>query len=487
MHRKSSGEAEMPQNDPLFELAQAERNEVRRSRMFLAGGLTALAMGGVIAGVEVTQASDRVEVDYQVDYIPEAQDAIESVDNTLSNAGRVALPLGLLIVGGSMIAGGSRNRWSSTQLDSDKPSTRSKRVLQVASAGTVPLLAAAGAGMTTFSSTIGEAITTGPSEPIESIAKFAPGESWIVQDDNAKPMVQSNLSAELVGKVSEIATEENISVVPFNLYLGDIDYGDQKYANLSVGLYPESGSAIDWIASDGCEEVPIAIDEASNIPVGSRVEVSGVNAVIVDEVEGTSAINRIGAIMDVEAMGACLYKGADTMHAVAIDASPEKAAEILREANTSGETATVISKQQYVENSEEFWRANVKPITNVLSLVSLAFAGAAMAGAAGARLYRSKRHWAQKLADGVSYSTIRATESLRSVKEGVAAGVIGSSVAGAATPFVGIFEAGLHASVTASSWFAGAAVGILGPVLGTSMKMVRMNKTVNKTDDTRGA
>lgn len=468
--------------------------EKRNDRLWLGLGATALAIGLGAVGIMADGAASHSTFSYSVPFYPNAQKAINSVDGILADIGEGLVPLSFLTAGGLMVAASRKkgsaesiNNWSSTELsDDENKNTKRKQIMKHVAAGSIPVLASLGAGLATFSSSIGEAITNGPSRPIEALGNIAPGNSWIVQDANAMPMVQSNLSANLVSSIIKTAKTENVKATPFNLNLGDFQYKGQNFTSLAIGIEASKSSPIYWNDSQGCNTVPVSIDKVSAIPIDSTIKLDGVNANIVEETSNISAINRVGIVMDAEAMATCINQEPNNMHAVVIDSSVAEAQKILGEANTNDEPATVITKQQYIKNSADFWRANVKPITNVLSLVSLGLAGVAMAGAAGARLYRNKRQWAQKLADGMSMNVIRSTELMRGVKEGIAASVIGVTGATLITPIVGIFESSFKPGAGYKEWFVGGAVGILGPVAGTLIKLIRPNKIISKEEDTRG-
>lgn len=470
------------------------KTENRNNKKWLAAGIATLTFG--LGSIAASYAGiDRSGVSYSVPYSPSAQNSLDSVDNILADIGEGLVPLATLVVGGTMLLSRSKkgkaesiNKWSSTELtDTGKKVTKTREALKYVAAGSIPVLASLGAGLATFSSGIGSAITNGPTQPIEALSRLAPGNAWIVQDAGAMPMVQSNLSSGLVLRIENISTANDVKATPINFNLGTYAYKNNEFSNLSIGTQQKQGSLLYWNKNSGCNNIPISIDPTSGIRIGSKIQLDGISATVVEDSPNISAINRVGIVMDSTAMSVCIDKSPLDMYAVILDTNVAEAKSILKHANTESEAATVISKQQFINNSIEFWRDNVKPITNVLSLVSLGFAAVAMSGAAGARLYRNKRQWAQKLADGMSMNTLRATELLRAAKEGLIASVIGVTAATSITPMVGIFASAFRPDAGLKEWFVGGAVGILGPVGGTLVKLLRANKIISKEEDTRGA
>ncbi|HSH56091.1 MAG TPA: hypothetical protein VK983_04680 [Candidatus Limnocylindrales bacterium] len=467
-------------------------NQVSRSRQYIGGALVvmSLGLGGAVAADEVPDFKVTLDVPFE----QSSQDVLNSVDDGLAKTGAVVAPLALLMVGGAKLAS-SRSTWtrfidaeSSSEMSDTGPAQprRYQRVLEATVAGSIPVLAAAGAGLATFSSSIGTEVTEGPSRAIEAFSDFAPGEAYVVQSEDTMPMKESWVSRELTASVQKEAAERGVQAAPFDLLLGDIQDNETTLSSLAIGIDTPQTSPLHWTMAEGCKSIPIAVDETADIAIGSAVKVNGTPAEVVMHSQDASAINRIAIAMDRQAMASCIKKvDAAPVHGVALESSVEVAADILDAVNTHDEVAAVISQDTYIDNSERFWMANVEPITNNLSLVAFGFAGAAMAGAMGARLFRNRREWSMNLANGQSMSTLRATEIMRATKDGLAATVLGVGAAAAATPLVGFTESGLQAGVGPKEAAVGAAVGILGPVGGTVLKVLRPERIVDKRDGTR--
>jgi uncharacterized membrane protein len=190
--------------------------------------------------------------------------------------------------------------------------------------------------------------------------------------------------------------------------------------------------------------------------------------------------------MSQEALESCVNKNDETQsHAVILDTDVETANDILDEANISGEDATVISKERYRENSEDFWESNVKPITNTLALVGLMTAAVAMGGNMRSRMLRNRRELAAKLAAGESTKLFAATEMLRSAKDGIVGSTMGVAIAAGLTVPVNALESGMRAGLGVKEVMVGYAVGIIGSMGGTLVHIIRPNKVVDRSQHTR--
>lgn len=429
-----------------------------------------------------------------------AQEAINNVDNLLEDIGSVALPAALALVGGSMVGAklnhkfAVRQRWASVEM-AENSRSKWRKPLQYLAAGSVPVMASTAAFLGTFSTAIGDTITHSPDKPIETLSNYAPGNYFVLQSKDTMPMVQSNLSPQLVQNVINSANQQNVEATPFNFNLGSFDYNGQNYTDLALGLPVDSSSIIsDPVTNQNqCSIIPVEVSKSFGAAIGSTLEIDNFEARIVDKVSGIGAINRVGIVLDNQALTNCLNQGDNNLYGVALNTSNYAGAQqILQEAknmSSQNETysGTIVSKKQFIVNSQNFWRNNVKPITNVLSMVALGFAGFAMSMEAKGRLQRNKRQWAQKLVDNMSNNTIRSTELLRATKQGIAASVIGAGAGALATPAVGVFVSSFRPVTGPKEWLVGSAVGLIGPIGGTLLQVMKINKTIDKVEDTRGA
>ncbi len=464
-------------------------------RLAVGAGMMAAA-GAVVFGIASGEFDDD-RAEYAVPFTPTAQEAVNSIDGVLIEVGKVAFPLSVAAIAAVKIGANrypqlrAADRESSQELvdDGTRKASRARKVMATIAAGSLPAVATGAVGLATFTEAISTEVGSGPSRPIEKIFDdVAPeGTTLIVGYDGAMPMVQSSLSRELVNGVLTEASTQGVEAVVMSQNLGQMTFKGEDRSTLVLGFQQPPTSELYWNPESGCADpIPVAVDKAANIPVGSDVMLNGTPAKVVDIVEGTSAINRIGLVMDREPMAACLAKNpASPDHAVLIGATVAETEALLASANQNGETSAVITPERYIENSEKFWEANVKPITNVLALVSGAMAVVSMAGIMSSRLLRNRRELAAKMAAGVSDTYIRGTELLRAAKDGVVASVAGTSIAAAATPMANALASGFNAGVGIREVAVGFAVGTVGSVGGAFARLVRLRKTINPNENTR--
>lgn len=498
--------ADHSENNPAFidlellatQLSQRHHREDNKSLRYGAGMLLfAGALTTAVALGRQTDTDDKLVTD--VPFVPVAQEVVESIDDVLSTAGSILLPLSVGAIAGAKIGGRyspllrSADLASSQELTDDgkRRVAAPRRFLRSVAAGSIPAIATTAVGVGSVMASVGEEISTGPSRPIETMFDSIPGDGElqvVVQDAAASPMLESNISRELTGRIVQEADARGVQATPVDLFLPSITYEELDLSALVVGSEQEQDSPLlhDTEAL-GCEGIPIAVDSAADIPVSSTLEISGVPAVVVDERSGTSAINRIGVEVSREVYAACFEKNPqapDDMVVLSTDA--QTAQEIFDAANEGlGEPATVISDNEYIQNSEDFWTANSKPVTNVLALMSTGLAFVSMAGIAGARMLRNRREWATKLAQGVSDNQLRLTELLRAVKDGTVASVVGVTGATLVAPAINFLESGLRVGMDFRSAMVGCAVGIIGSVGGTLHKVLRPRKTIDPAEHTR--
>lgn len=479
-----------------LEQAEAGHNRLRRfvAGCFLGGAaVAAMAVGsGEASQLVFTQT---------MPYNEAAQHLVNNLDTALAGVGEVSLPLALGTIG--FTKWGAKNnpqldaadRWSSQDMGASASSLKGRfhRGLRTTFAGRVPVMAAVGVAAAIFSTSLGEEVGNGPQRAADkALSALAPGDAMVVGYEGVMPMVQSNISYDLADNVLRVAKKEHVPGQVLDDDLGQLTTpSGQNLSDLSFGIDEAkipAGSSLRWNPAEGCNDIPVAVDSIAGVSEGSQVQVNGVNAEVVQELNGVSATNRIGVEMDQQAMATCLHKSPDgkaPVYSVVLDTSVNNARDILHQANADGETSTVISKQTFLDNSRQFWEANVKPLTSVLEIFAGVLAFVAMGSSLRERMIRSRREWAAKSAAGVSDAMIRGTELLRAAKDGVLASAVG--IAGAtATPFVvNSLESGFRAGIDLKSAMVGCAVGIVGSLAGALRSVVRPQKIINTPENTR--
>jgi hypothetical protein len=431
------------------------------------------------------------------------QRAVNHTDDVLADIGlgaafAGAAAIGLVKLGASGMLGLKpkqkvqlrvMDQWSSREMSEDKLSphrTVRQRALEATFAGSIPVLVVAGVALADFGAAIGTTVENGPQVPVESALKAFPADAgMLVGYPGAMPMVESDVSRDKANRVIALANSRGITAQIFDLNLGQLTKDKQILSDLFIGIDVPPNSPLYFGPNSTCQQIAISIDKTAGIGMNEIVKLNGIDAKVVGEVSNASATNRVGGFMDEKAMAKCLKKDENSpVHSVVFAATAAETQKLVDTVN-NGETIAVISKKHYLANSESFWASNVKPITSVLSL----FAGLFAAGVSGARmresLVRNRREWASKIVSGNSYATLRATEILRTTKNGLLASIVGGAGAFVATPIVAnSLVSGLRAGAS-KELFVGASVGIIGSLLGAAKHLINPKNIIRPEESLR--
>lgn len=435
-----------------------------------------------------------------VPYNEQAQEIVNQVDDVLAAGGAIALVGGMMLVGGTKIAARfdhrikNADKHSSQEATDDGKSSNSvqkalRTVTRSTFAGSIPIVVAAASGLGTLTAAIGTEVTEGPDRPVRALESLAPGAVMITQDAYTNPMQNSVLTSGLVANIMKESSEREvpISASPVSLGLGNTIHNDQTLTSLLVGVPTNQESMLHWEAKNCTEKpLPVVVDEAAEIAIGSDIEINGVSAEVVGKTESMSAMNRIGIMMSQTALNQCQEKNVQNpSDFIVLDTDLATAQDILSKANSDEETATVITREQYIANNQKFWEANVQPITNTMALLSFAFAGVAMSGSMTARIMRNRRELGAKLAAGYSARRLQFTETLRATKDGILGWSLGTIGVTALAPAVNMLESGMKVGVGVKEALVGASVGIIGSVGGALIGIARPRKMINPSESTR--
>lgn len=481
-----------------------ERNEDGGNTQRLAG-LGFIATGVSVAGVLATGAVSKFRFDQTMPYIPELQNLVNATDTHLAKVGYVALPAAVIAIGAVKLGASTKHGikskpklatmddWSSFELNGDKRKSSNiagrvgQTLLRRLVAGRVPIMASIGVGLAAFSTAIGTEVSEGPQRPIEvALTNLTPGDTLITGFDGAMPMVNSRLTQDLTGRIAEVAQSQNVESHILDLDLGTLTTNGQSLSYLALATNMPKESPLTFDYNDCMKKpIPVGVDSTSGMKIGDSIKVSGFDANVTEIVDGVSAINRVGVVMDESSMKCEQKSEFGPVHAVVLDTSEEIANAILAKANTGSEAATVITKAHYLQNSESFWTSNVKPITSVLSLVSGVFSVVAMGSSMRENMMRSRRNWAQKSGRKLSNNMVRGTEALRALKNGVTATIVGNTGALILTPFVvNTLESGFKAGVGIKELAVGSAIGIGGSVIGAINSIIKPQKIIDTPRNT---
>jgi len=473
----------------MVDAFESEYNRQNRLRGIVGLGFVAAAStAAVVVGSGVL---DKSHLGYDVPFNEGVQNVLTHIDDGLSVAGAISFPLALAGIGIVKVrARSSQPTQSIDRRSSQELSDDGKRVgtirkgLRATVAGGVPIIASGGVLLGSLTTAIGTEITDGPTRPIRAFGEQMPGNIYLVQHEGAMPMQDSYVSRDLIDSVTSIAADRNITTRSLDRGLGDITFNGHTRTALFLGLQNPI-EPIKWDSSS-CQNIPVLVDETAGTKVGDTIKLNDTPAVVAGLSKDISAINRVGVVIDADAMAACHKKNANhPYHLTSLDTDLQTGRDILKQANINGEIATVISEDRYIQNSEKFWRSNVKPITNLLALVSGGVALLSMSGIMASRLIRNRREWAAKLASGESDAHMRSTEMLRGAKDGVMASVVGTALATATTPLTGLTESGMFAAVGYKEMTVGWAVGTIGSVFGSAIRVLRPRKVIKPNEYTR--
>ena len=481
-----------PVPSTAIEQLTAQAGHENKVRTFVGTALMASAIGGMAYGL--SGGFEDVHVSQEMPFSAEAQSVVNNIDTVLAVAGAIGIAGCALTVGAVKI--GSRrsdylatiDRWSSQEMTDDGKRTTgfARTALRTVAAGGIPVVAILGSSLGGVMTGIGTEITEGPDRSLEALDAYAPGATYVTQSPYANPMMDQSLSSQYVDRLTATAAAHDISAtaVTFNLSNYVTESGEVRSDIVMATAQPEQ-SIIHF--NGDCGEIPVLIDSAADLATGDTIDINNVPARVVGQVEGMSALNRIGIIADKAAVETCIEKGntASTDFVVLGTEDRQLAEQIAQEAAPGNEAMAVISAEQYRENSREFWQSNVKPITNFIAVVSGGLAMVAVMGSVSERIQRNRREWAAKFAAGVSDNTMRATELLRGAKDGLVAATGGIAASVAVMPVFNVMASGLKAGIGVKEMLVSGAIGTIFPVAGAAIRSLRPRKTINVSENTR--
>lgn len=424
-----------------------------------------------------------------------AQKVVNNSDHILADVGKVsfiaaATGVGLLKLGA---ARSPRlqvvDQWSSREMSETRLSKRSapKRVLEAGFAGRVPAMVALSAGLAGLSAGIGAAVSEGPQAPIErAMNTLTVGDTMIVEHQDVMPMVESDISRQLATRIITKANEQGVTAQIFDQKLGVARHGDKSYADLVIGSRVPASSPIAWSPEMGCESIPVAIDGKYNIGLNERILLDGTSAKVVELPNDISSSNRLGVLVDSEALANCIKgNGEAPVHSLVVNGSPEKVAEIAASVAKPGEKYAVITKNRYLDSSKDFWTKNVKPLISIIFVGSILNAVVSSGSRLRQSLIKGRREWSAKLANANSQAILRATEVARTAKDGLLATVLGGAGAMASPYFVNSLVSGLKVTVGLRELAVTAAVGITASLAGAVRSLINPKKLIRPEESLR--
>jgi hypothetical protein len=457
-----------------------------------AGALTAVVGATALIGAEIMTSNDLNRLFYQFPQMPyneTAQQVVSNLDIAVGVPGFVGLCITTGLIASNRLAAkfGGRQRAARAEMihklssrelvASGRDKGRRTRSGNWLGTGRLPVITAAGVAVAALCNMIGNEITDGPQRPIDSIVSEVGADNFkslIVQDVGANPMGDSAIGQEAIASILVEAEKAGVTAVPISKNLGTVQVedsgialpglatigdGESTKATLAFGLPVERGSELAYEDKTCSQPLPVYVDNSAIFIPYNGTQLNGMYIQVVGEKSDISAMNRIGVVADAQGL-ACITKNANA-HIIGLDTDPETAATILQTA-APNEVATVISLEDYKNNSREFWKGNSKPITNVVALLAMLMAGAATGGNLLLRVEKSRREMAALMASGVKAKTLRTVEALRVAKDTVVATASGVVGAAAVAPIISSAVFGLQLQLSPKDVLVGAGAAIIG-------------------------
>jgi len=482
-------------NDIPVELEAYHRQHQRRARI----GLGIAGLGIAAALISGSGFLNHAKFTEAPPYSPALQSALTSLDGVLVDSGELLLAGSLIGLGGAMYLS-DKNRsidsavsQSAESLALPAKSSRSSCASAVVKLGLSASIIV-GVGVGALSVGIGNEITNGPDRPINALSDRADASTFVVQYPEAMPMLESDVDRKVGDEIVKIANKYGIRAVPIALLLSTTDYKGHELTSLTIGINDSHDPNLQQNTIDGRE--PVYIDEAAKLDLqkGAEVSVNGVRTVIVGKTHGSSAINRIGITTSEQIVDEVMRGDPEhAYHAIGIDTDPKTAANIVKEAesqlppsppNISSKHPVAISKEQYINNSEKFWKQNSKSITSVLELLSLNITLASVSALIGIGILRNVRELSTALATGTKEKVLQLGELLRALRTGITSSVAGIVTAAAISPIVNMSTSALRVGIGFREAMAGFGIGIGASLIGGISKVFHLKSKIDPKEHT---
>jgi hypothetical protein len=474
-------------------IASRRQNEHLRT---LTGGLMLGAAAVALVAAEYVgyKYGGGFSLAHRMPFIPEAQSAVEHVTDDLVPVGEVLLPATVAAVAGVKLAG----RWSPVIHRADKASSREPNTTDRPEprrfAGLrrrVGAAAVIGTALAGFTASLATAITEGPNDALDALNKPLPGDSLLVEYPGFMPMVQSHVNPALANQVRADATTRGIKTHTFSFNLGVVEYKGSSTTDLAIGIETPPGSPLYWNPNSGCTDVPILLDSSQGAKTGDHVTLNGTSAVVVGELTGAASSNRNGIVENEDALKTCTDQDPhEPSYGMSLETDPKTAKDILDQARNEiglrNAPASIITKLREKANNAKFWDDNAKPLTSILTVAGGAMAAVAMFGSNRARLLRNRDQLAAQISvAGGSARFARATELLRSAKDGVVAFLRGTLVAIPASLVPNFIEPGFNAGMAFRETMVAGAAAIIGSVGGAAWSLIKLRSIANPEENAR--
>lgn len=334
------------------------------------------------------------------------------------------------------------------------------------------------------SAAIEDEVSNGPNRPLDALLNdlgAQGGDSAIIVDDEgAMFMLDGRVSQ---AAIADLQTEvrDSATFVPFGKDLPNIQTNDKNLSGLVIGVGESTN------AGETCEEVRVSADEAADVEVGEIIEINGVEAEVRDVINGTSSMNRVTAVTDLETYNNCIIGNPDAPYfgAVVEGMTVEETNNLIGRTEYD-EDIVAITRDQFVENNRKFWQANGTPILLQEILYLGAFAGLAMAASLRNNLQRNIKEISTLFAMGVGEAQLKSIETLRALRRTLKSSVIAAPLVPLLAAGVNAAERGLQVGVSVRDVAVGYTVALASSIISARRAVRKFVKTNDPAEVLRG-
>lgn len=313
-----------------------------------------------------------------------------------------------------------------------------------------------------------------------------------VQNKGAMFMNNSYIDRGLADRFAAIATEQGISVVPFNRELVDIRNkgGTASKTSLVLGVPAHTFNTLSGSTEASnevdCTKMSVIADRAVGANIGDTITLNDQLAEVVGVTDGISSMNRVGVIGKEKEVASCLQRSQSApYYGMVIGGDKTQIQELATQEGLHEEGVTLTSKE-LAQNNRRFWQANGTPILLQMTGYILGFGLIANRNERRATFERDKKELGMMRALGVSIKDLRAVESLRALRESASAAILAGPLAVGLATVVNAAEHGLRVGISAREVAVGFTVTLAAKLFGTHRAISRFAKRSTPYEAMRG-
>lgn len=344
--------------------------------------------------------------------------------------------------------------------------------------------------LTGGSSGVEHEVSNGPLRPVERVFDTLVGEEStrhiLVQSPDITFMGDSYLAVQDTDELIKDAAEQDVSVVPFNKTLPNIDGRSGLVVSVPDMLFEQATGMP--ITANECDGTPIILDEANTTPVGGKVQINGIETQVVAKMSDAAQMNRDVAIIAQTDFEDCIQDVNESTYFGAIMAG-ERAETVVGEllgSSDLGEKTALITEEKFEENNRRFWRANGTPILLQLIVYVGALGAFAIGSERRASLQRNIREIGTLNAIGVPLKEIRKIEARHALNETARAALIAAPFMPVVAAAFNMAEVGLKVGVGFKEIAVGYTVTLAAKMAGGHRAFKRFSKKINLSNAVKG-